>query len=67
MKRLEEAKKIQLDIDNDLYWCPGCKAYRRFSYEGVVNNNFLSCDQGHMIRKAGLRLAALDNPPICST
>lgn len=67
MNRFEEAKKIALDIDSDLYYCPECNSYRKFSYEGAINNNFIVCKKGHMIRKMGIRLAALDNPPICST
>jgi len=64
--RLQAAKSIQLDIDCDLYWCPSCKAYRRLTYRGSVNHNWLCCEKGHMHRKYAYRLAALDHPPICS-
>ena len=67
MDQFEKAKKIALDIDSDLYYCPECKDYRRFSYDGAVNNNFVVCEKGHMIRKMGIKLAALDNPPISMT
>ena len=67
MTRFEKAKKIALDIDSDLYYCPECGEYRRFSCDGAVNNNFIVCEKGHMIRKIGIKLAALGNPPISST